>query len=197
MLTDEQIDGFRKSLPELPDEKKKRYIEELGLPEYDAGILTSERYIAEFFEKCIEIYNEPKKTSNFIMTDLLRLLKDKCVSAEDMSVTPKQLADTLKMIDDGKINITVGKTVFEEVFKTGEDPEAIVEKKGLVQINDTDELRSIIKTVIEENPKPVADYKGGNKKAMAFFVGQVMKATKGKANPKTVNEIIKEEIGKI
>ena len=197
VLTDEQIDGFRKSLPELPDEKKSRYIEELGLPEYDAGILTSERYIAEFFEECIEIYNEPKKTSNFIMTDLLRLLKDECVSAEDMSVTPKQLADTIKMIDDGKINITVGKTVFEEVFKTGEEPAAIVEKNGLVQINDTDELQSIIKTVIDENPKPVADYKGGNKKAMAFFVGQVMKATKGKANPKTVNEIIKEELGKI
>ncbi len=197
VLTDEQIDSFRKSLPELPEQKKSRYITELGLPEYDAGILTSERYIAEFFEKCIEIYNEPKKTSNFIMTDLLRLLKDECVSAEDMNVTPKQLADTLKMIDDGKISITVGKTVFEEVFKTGEHPAAIVEKKGLIQINDTDELRSIIKTVVDENPKPVADYKGGNKKAMAFFVGQVMKATKGKANPKTVNQIIIEELSKI
>lgn len=196
VLTDEQIETFRQSLPELPADKKKRYVEELGLPEYDAGVLTVERSIAEFFEQSISFYNEPKKTSNFIMTDLLRLLKEEGMAAEDNPVKPKQLADTLKMIDDGKINITVGKAVFEDVFKTGEDPEKIVEKNGLAQINDTDAILELIKDIIANNPKPVADYKGGNKKALTFFVGQVMKATKGKANPKTVNQIVKEELEK-
>lgn len=196
VLTDEQIDAFRQSLPELPAAKKKRYVEELGLPEYDANVLTVERSIAEFFEQSIGFYNEPKKTSNFIMTDLLRLLKEEGIAAEDNPVKPKQLAATLKMIDDGKINITVGKAVFEDVFKTGEDPEKIVEKKGLAQINDTDAILEMIKDIIANNPKPVADYKGGNKKALTFFVGQVMKSTKGKANPKTVNQILKEELDK-
>lgn len=193
-LTDEQIEEYRKSLPEMPDSKKKRYVSELGLPEYDAGILTSERSIAEFFEASLAEYNEPKKTSNFIMTDLLRLLKEDNFAPEDNPVKPKQLAQTLKLIDDGKINVTVGKTVFEEVFRTGEDPAAIVDKKGLAQINNTDEIRDMIKDIIANNPGPVADFKGGKKKALTFFVGQVMKATKGKANPKAVNEIALEEL---
>ena len=196
VLTDEQIEAYRKSLPELPAAKKQRYIEEFALPEYDAGVLTVDRNIAEFFEKSLSIYNEPKKTSNFIMTDLLRLLKDEGVAPEDMTVKPEQLAHTLKMIDDGKINITVGKAVFEEVFKTGQDPASIVEKKGLGQINDTDAILDVIRNAIKDNPKPVADYKGGNAKTMTFFVGQVMKAMKGKANPKTVNEMVKEELDK-
>ena len=197
VLTDEQIDGFRRSLPELPDAKKKRYVEQLGLPEYDAGILTSRSSTADFFESVIDVLYEPKMTSNYIMTTVLRLEKEEGMSVEDSPMKPTQFAKTLKMVRNNTLSTSMGVDVIAEVFKTGEDPEVIVEKKGLVQINDTDELRSIIKTVIEENPKPVADYKGGNKKAMAFFVGQVMKATKGKANPKTVNEIIKEEIGKI
>lgn len=193
-LTDEQIEEYRKSLPEMPTAKKQRYVSELGLPEYDAGILTVERSIAEFFEASLAEYNEPKKTSNFIMTDLLRLLKEDNIAPEDNPVKPKQLAQTLKLIDDGKINVTVGKTVFEEVFRTGEDPAAIVDKKGLAQINNTDEIRDMIKDIIANNPGPVADFKGGKKKALTFFVGQVMKATKGKANPKAVNEIALEEL---
>lgn len=193
-LTDEQIEEYRKSLPEMPDAKKQRYVSELGLPEYDAGILTSERSIAEFFDASLAEYNEPKKTSNFIMTDLLRLLKEDNISPEDNPVKPAQLAQTLKLIDDGKINVTVGKTVFEEVFRTGEDPGAIVDKKDLAQINNTDEIRDMIKDIIANNPGPVADFKGGKKKALTFFVGQVMKATKGKANPKAVNEIALEEL---
>lgn len=193
-LTDNQIEEYRKSLPEMPAAKKQRYVCELGLPEYDAGILTAERAIAEFFEASLVEYNEPKKTSNFIMTDLLRLLKEDNISPEDNPVKPIQLAQTLKLIDDGKINVTVGKTVFEEVFRTGEDPGVIVDKKGLAQISNTDEIRDMIKDIIANNPGPVADYKGGKKKALTFFVGQVMKATKGKANPKVVNEIASEEL---
>lgn len=195
-LTDKQISEYKNSLPELPATKKQRYVDVLGLPEYDAGVLTAERAIAEFFEACLEKYNEPKKTSNFIMTDLLRLLKEDGLLPEENPVKPIQLAQTLKLIDDGKINITVGKTVFEEVFRTGQEPSVIVEKKGLAQISDTSEIRNMIKDIIEKNPGPVADYKGGKKKALTFFVGQIMKATKGKANPKVVNEIALEELDK-
>ena len=194
VLTDEQIDAFRAMLPELPEAKKQRYINEFGLPEYDAGVLTTNRSIAGFFEGCIEEYNEPKKISNFIMTDLLRLLKEDGIAPEDNPVKPSQLAETLKLIDSGKINISVGKTVFEDVFRTGEDPGNIVDKKGLAQISDTGELRSMIQGIIADNPGPVGDYKGGKKKALTFFVGQVMKATRGKANPKIVNEIVREEL---
>jgi len=195
-LTDEQIEAFADSLPELPETKKQRFVQELGLPEYDAGVLTGERAVAEFFEGCAAEYSDAKKVSNWIMTDLLRLLKEANMEADENPVRPRQLADILKMVDEGKINVTVGKAVFEDVFKTGEDPAAIVEKKGLVQISDTGELREMIQKIIADNPGPVADYKGGKKKALTFFVGQVMKATKGKANPKVVNEIASEELNK-
>jgi len=195
-LTDAQIEALRDSLPELPDAKQERYVREFELPEYDAGVLTADRSIAEFFEGCLDAYNEPKKISNFIMTDLLRLLKEDGIAPEDNPVKPSQLAETLKLIDTGKINISVGKTVFEDVFRTGEDPGVIVEKKGLSQISDSAELRAMIQGIIADNPGPVADYKGGKKKALTFFVGQVMKATRGKANPKIVNEIAAEELDK-
>ena len=193
-LSDEQIDAFRKSLPELPAAKKQRYAEELGLPEYDAGVLTSERSIAAFFDGCMAEYSDAKKVSNFIMTDLLRLLKEDNILPENNPVKPQQLADILRLVDNGTINITVGKSVFEEVFRTGKDPKTIVDEKGLAQISDTDEIRTMVKDIIANNPGPVADYKGGKKKALTFFVGQVMKATKGQANPKVVNEIAREEL---
>ncbi len=196
-LTDEQIQQFEESLPELPVDKQQRYVDSLGLPEYDAGVLTAERPIAEFFESCLCSYPDAKKLSNFIMTDLLRLLKEDGISPDENPVRPDQLVKTLQLIDDGKINITVGKSVFEEVFRTSENPDSIVDKKGLAQINDTDEIRNIIKEVIADNPGPVADFKGGKKKALTFFVGQVMKATKGQANPKAVNEIALEELEKL
>lgn len=194
ILTDEQIQGFRDSLPELPAAKKQRYIEELGLPEYDAGVLTAEKAIADFFDECLKGYGDSKKLSNFIMTDLLRLLKDEGKAPEDNPVKPEQLVKTLQLIEVGKVNITVGKSVFEEVFRTGEDPESIINKKGLSQLNDTDKIRDMVKEIIAANPGPVADYKGGKQKALTFFVGQVMKATKGQANPQIVNEITVEEL---
>jgi aspartyl-tRNA(Asn)/glutamyl-tRNA(Gln) amidotransferase subunit B len=128
------------------------------------------------------------------MSDLLRLLKEDGIAPEDNPVKPEQLVNTLKLVDEGKINLTVGKGVFEDVFRTGEDPEAIVNKKGLAQLNDTDEIRAMIKQAIADNPGPVADFKGGKQKAILFFVGQVMKATKGQANPQIVDEIALEEL---
>ena len=195
-LTDEQIEDIKASLPELPAAKKQRYVEQLRLPEYDAGVLTSERSIALFFEDCITLGGEPKKVSNLIMTDLLRLLKEDGISPDDNPVTPGQLVKTLKMVEEGKINITVAKSVLEEIFRNGGLPEEIVERKGLAQINDTDAIRALVRDIISANPGPVADYKGGKKKALTFFVGQVMKAMRGKANPQAVNEIAAEELDK-
>lgn len=195
-LTDEQIQTFRDSLPELPAAKKRRFAETLGLPEYDAGVLTAERAVAVFFEECLKGYGDAKKLSNFIMSDLLRLLKEDGIAPEDNPVKPGQLVQMLRLVDEGKINLTVGKAVFEEAFRTGEDPEAIVNRKGLAQLNDSDEIRAMIKRAIADNPGPVADFKGGKQKAILFFVGQVMKATKGRANPQIVNEIALEELNK-
>lgn len=195
-LSDERIEGIRASLPELPAAKKQRYVEQFGLPEYDAGVLTMSKYTAQLFEDCVEIYNEPKAISNYIMVDLARLLNENNIEQSDIPVSAKGLTDVLKLVNDGTINSSVGKQVFEEMFKTGKDPAQIVEEKGLKQIDDSDEILAIVQQIIAENPKPVADYKSGNAKAMTFFVGRAMKATKGKANPKTVNELVKAELEK-
>jgi|AGTN01.1.fsa_nt_gi aspartyl/glutamyl-tRNA(Asn/Gln) amidotransferase, B subunit len=195
-LTDARIAEIKASLPELPAAKKQRYVRQLGLPEYDAGVLTAECSIALFFEGSIALGADPKKAGNMIMTDLLRLLKEDGVSPDDNPVTPEQLVETLRLVDEGKINITVAKSVFEEIFRSGGSPSQIVESKGLAQINDTDAIRSIIRDIIANNPGPVADYKGGKQKALTFFVGQVMKAMGGKANPRAVNEIAAEELDK-
>ncbi len=196
-LTDARIAEIAASLPELPAAKKQRYVAELGLPEYDAGVLTAERSIAQFFDSCITMGGDAKKVSNLIMTDLLRLLKEDGVTPEDNPVSPEQLLETLKLVEKGIVNITVAKSVFEEVFRRGGSPEKIVEEKGLAQISDTGAIREMICSIISANPGPVADYKGGKKKAITFFVGQVMKAMGGKANPAIVNKIAEEELDKV
>lgn len=195
-LTDERIADIKASLPELPAAKRQRYVDEFGLPEYDAGVLTMSKYTAKFFEDSVAVYREPKAISNYIMVELARLLKENNVEAKDIPVSPEDFTDLLKMVNDGVINSSVGKQVFEEMFKTGKKPAQIVEEKDLKQNDNADEILALVQKIVAENPKPVADYKGGNKKAMTFFVGQVMKATKGKANPKTVNELVKAELDK-
>ena len=195
-LTDERIARIKDSLPELPAAKRERYVTEFGLPEYDAGVLTMSKYTAKLFEDCVAIYPEAKAVSNYIMGDLARRLKENNVDAKDIPVSPQDLTDLLKLVSEGVINSSVGKQVFEEMFKTGKKPAQIVEEKDLKQTDNADEILSIVQQIIQDNPKPVADYKGGNAKAMTFFVGQVMKATKGKANPKTVNELVKAELEK-
>ena len=159
-------------------------------------MLTAEKGIADFFEACLAEYNEPKKVCNLIMSDVLRLLNESGIEPDAVPVKPAQLAETLKLIDSGQVNTTVGKMVFEESFRTGENPADIVKRKGLAQISDTDQLRALLRNIIEANPGPVADYKGGKQKALTFFVGQVMKATKGQANPQIVNALAKEELDK-
>jgi aspartyl-tRNA(Asn)/glutamyl-tRNA(Gln) amidotransferase subunit B len=181
-------------LPELPRNRKSRFIEEYGLPEYDAGVLTSEKALADFFEEGVKAYNDPKAVSNWVMGEFLRLLKEENVEVEEVKLTGKHLGEMLKLMDEGVISGKIAKTVFEEMFKTGKDPETIVEEKGLKQISDEGQLEEIVLKVIADNPEPVEDFKNGKDRAIGFLVGQVMKETRGKANPQLVNKLLQEKI---
>ncbi|NPV72627.1 MAG: Asp-tRNA(Asn)/Glu-tRNA(Gln) amidotransferase subunit GatB [Pelotomaculum sp.] len=190
----EWVEDIRRSLPELPDEKRERYMREYALPAYDAGVLTSTRELAGFFEACVQDYPNPKAVSNWIMGDLLKLLNAGNMEIQDCPVKPGQLASMLRLIEKGTISGKIAKTVFEEMFATGRDAEDIVKEKGLVQISDEGAIAAIVDQVIAGNPRTVEDYRSGKEKALGFLVGQVMKATRGKANPELVNRLLKEKI---
>ncbi len=190
----EWIDEIRKAMPELPDEKFKRYTEELELPEYDAELLTEERAIAEWFEEAVRLGAQPKEVSNWMMTELLRLLNENNQEITECRVTPEHLVKIIGLIEEGKISRNIGKKVFADVFETGKDPEEIVKEKGLVQISDTSELEKMVDEVLRANPKEVERYRNGEQKLLGFFVGQVMKASRGKANPKAVNELLRKKL---
>jgi aspartyl-tRNA(Asn)/glutamyl-tRNA(Gln) amidotransferase subunit B len=192
----ELVERIRKELPELPAQKKKRFVDQFGIPAYDAGVLTASRDLADYFEKTVELFPQPKTVSNWIMTELLRELKGGEAGIGACLVTPNQLADLLRFVEDGTISGKMAKTLFEEMCATGKDPSAIIKKKGLVQISDTGELSELVQTVLDNNPEEVKKYLSGKTALMGFFVGQVMKRTKGKANPKVVNEILMEELKK-
>ncbi len=185
---------IKKSLPELPDTKRERFVSEYGLPEYDADLLTSEKPLADWFEEVVKLGGQPKAVSNWIMSDLMRLLNAENKSIEECPLKPKQLADMLKLINKGTISGKIAKTVFEEMYKTEKDAESIVKEKGLVQISDAGEIEKIVDDVIAKNPKEVARYRAGEEKLLGFFVGHVMKLTKGKANPQMVNELLREKL---
>ncbi len=195
IISKEYIEEIRKTIPELPDVKKERLINEMGLPEYDAGVITSSKGLAVFFDETVAIYPDAKKVCNWLMVEFCRLLNSESVEIENSQVTPEKLAALLKLVDDGKISGKIAKTVFEEMFISGKDPESIVEEKGLVQISDEGALGTMIDKIISENPKSVEDYKAGNKKAIGFLVGQIMKETQGQANPGMVNKMLTERLG--
>ncbi|TDT58410.1 Asp-tRNA(Asn)/Glu-tRNA(Gln) amidotransferase subunit GatB [Fonticella tunisiensis] len=195
-VDDEWIESIRKSLPELPDARRRRYINEFGLPEYDSEILTSSKKLADFFEECVNEGGRPKEISNWIMGEILRTLKDRSMEIEDIKFAPGHLVKLVSLVDKGTISGTIAKKVFKDMFETGEDPEKIVKEKGLVQVSDEGAIRELINKVLDENPQSVADFKAGKTKAMGFIVGQVMKASKGKANPQIVNKILTEELNK-
>ncbi|HLV09513.1 MAG TPA: Asp-tRNA(Asn)/Glu-tRNA(Gln) amidotransferase GatCAB subunit B, partial [Halanaerobiales bacterium] len=196
-LTDEWIDQLKKEIPELPGERRRRFIEEYGLPEYDAGVITAERDLADFFEEGVECFNDPKTVSNWVMGEFLRLLKEEEQEVKELNFNGTYLGELLKLIDDGIISSKIAKNVFKEMFKTGKKAETIVEEKGLKQISDQGQLEEIISRVIKENPDPVEDYKSGKEKAIGFLVGQVMKETRGKANPRLVNKLLREKLDSI
>ncbi len=185
------VEGVRANLPELPDARQARYVRDYGLRDVDAGILTSDLSLAAFFEEAAGLYpKDPKAVANWVLGDLLRIMNARAAESDEIPITPKQLADTLMLIDRGTISGKIAKTVFEETMATGKDPEVIVKEKGLVQISDTSELEKVIADVIAANPQPVADFRSGKETALGFLVGQVMKATRGKANPGIVNELL-------
>ncbi|MDI6619726.1 MAG: Asp-tRNA(Asn)/Glu-tRNA(Gln) amidotransferase subunit GatB [Clostridiales bacterium] len=193
-IDDEYIQGLKSALPDLPKEKRRKFIESFGLPEYDAGIITSSKYLAEYFEGVNEHYYNPKAVSNFIMGELMRLMKEADLEYKNIPVKAGYLGDLLKMIDDGKISVSVGKRVFEEMFKSGKKPLDIVNELGLMQISDKAQLAEFAKKAIEENPKSVEDYLSGKGKAVGFLIGQVMRKSKGKANPTLLKDIILQEL---
>ena len=179
-------------VPELRDEKLARYEAEFGLPEYDAKILTGEKKLADLFEETTAICNNPKKVSNWLMGETMRLLKEHDMDATDISFSPEHLAKIIQLTEAGTINNSVAKEVFEKVFAEDIDPEKYIEEHGLKSDNDEDALRATIEQIIKDNPQSVEDYHNGKEKAIGFLVGQTMKATKGKANPGMVNKILKE-----
>lgn len=188
------VEEIRRSLPELPDDRKERYVREYGLPAYDAMVLTNTKELADYFEACVADYANPKAVSNWVMGDLSRLLKANNTEITNCPIRPKQLTAMLRLLEKGTISGKIAKVVFEEMFASGKDAEAIVKEKGLVQISDEGAITSLVEEVIAKNPKSVEDYRAGKSRALGFLVGQVMKATKGKANPELVNKLLKERL---
>lgn len=192
LISDEWIAAVKSRQPELQEEKAARYKKEFDIPDYDIGIITSSKKLADLFEATTAICHNPKKVSNWLMVETMRLLKEKEMDAEDITFSPENLAALIKLTDDNSINSTVAKEVFEKMFSEDIDVEKFVEDNGLKTINDEGALRQTIEQVIADNPQSAADYRAGKTKAIGFLVGQTMKAMKGKANPGMVNSILKE-----
>ena len=196
ILSDEYIQNLKDNLPEMPHIKKERYMKDFDLPEYDADILTSSIKTAKFFEEANDICNNPKAVSNWIMGDFTRMLNEKEIEIDESKVTAQNLAELITLIDKGTISSKIAKQVFEDMFETGENAKDIVEKKGLVQMSDEGAIKEIVQKVVDANPQSIADYKAGKDRAIGFLVGQIMKETKGKANPQIVNKLLLEIINK-
>lgn len=196
-ISDEWIEEIRKTIPELPHEKAERFIEQYGIPKYDAKVLTMSNEMADFFEKAASLSKDPKAASNWIMGDISKMLNEKNEDVTSLKFSPEELAELISLINSGIISNSIGKKVLEEMFETGRNPKTIIEEKGLIQNNDESEILEIVKKVLEENPKSVEDFKNGKKRAVGFIVGLVMKETKGKANPKIVNNLVNNEISKL
>ncbi len=188
------IEEIRKGLPELPMQRKGRFVKDYRIPEYDAGVITTSKTLADYYEECVRLFPDPKQVSNWIMGDLLRLLKEDDKEVEVCPLAPEQLAEMLGLMKDGTISGKIAKTIFEEMYKTGKGATEIVKEQGLVQITDEAALAQTADEVLRNYPKEVAEYKNGKEKLFGFFVGQVMKATKGKANPQLVNQILKKKL---
>lgn len=191
-ISDEWIEAVKSRQPELRSEKLARYQEEYKIPEYDAEILTGSKKLADLFEETTKLCKKPKKVSNWLMGETLRLLKEEGKEPEDLAFSPENLAKLINLADSGAVNNQVAKEVFEKVFREDIDPDKYVEENGLKTVNDEGALKSVVEAVIAANPQSVEDYKGGKEKALGFLVGQTMKEMKGKANPGMINQLLKE-----
>ena len=197
ILEPEWLASIRKSMIELPEARRARLVSVYAMSDYDAGVLTMTRALAEFFDETARLSGQPKAAANWIMGDLLRFFKDGNVDLKDLSqsrVTPKMLADMILLVEKGTISGKIAKTVMEEMYTTGKAPAAIVEEKGLLQISNSGELEKIVDTVMTQHADAVAQYRSGKQGSMGFLVGQVMKATQGRANPQTVNELLRKRL---
>ena len=194
VLNETWVEEIKKTIPELPEQKRERFVIEYNLPEYDAGVLTSSRELANYFEKCTSLFFKPKIISNWIMGDLLRELNKSNQAISKCPVSPNALANLLKLIDEGIISGNIAKSVFEEMYQTGKEPTVIIDEKGLKQITDDKAIDKMVEEVLQVNLNQVDEYKKGKEKVLGFLVGQVMKKSKGKANPGTVNKLLKEKI---
>ncbi|MDY5987978.1 Asp-tRNA(Asn)/Glu-tRNA(Gln) amidotransferase subunit GatB [Sporofaciens sp. SGI.106] len=192
VISDEWIEEIRARQPEFRTEKLERYKKEFDIPQYDAEIITGSKKLADIFEATTAICGKPKKVSNWLMVETLRLLKDRDMEPEKLSFSPENLAKLIALTEAGTINSSVAKEVFEKIFDEDIDPDKYVEEHGLKTVNDTGALQEVLKKVIEDNPQAVADYRGGKEKALGALVGQTMKAMKGKANPGMVNQMLRE-----
>jgi len=188
------IEEVKGEMPELPQQRKARFVAQFGLPEYDAGVLTSSKALAQFYEECVRLLPNPKLVSNWVMVELLSLLHKEGKTVDQSPLSPAALAEMLDLMAKGIISGKIAKSVFEEMFRTGKGARLIVEEKGLVQITDGEELMRIVEEVIAAHPGPVADFRAGKEKSFTFLVGQVMKASRGKANPALVNRILQERL---
>jgi aspartyl-tRNA(Asn)/glutamyl-tRNA(Gln) amidotransferase subunit B len=193
-VDDAWIEQIKSSLPELPAAKKARFMSEYGLSPYDAGVITAEKALADYFETCANLCGQPKTVANWIMGDLLKLLNEDRRPITECPVKPAYLAEIIQLIGDGTISGKIAKEILSEVYKTGTAPRTIIEKKGLVQISDMEAIARVVEEVISNHPEQVAQYRSGKEKVFGFFVGQVMKETQGKANPKLVNDLLREKL---
>ena len=193
-ISDEWKEEIRKSLPEMPEERKERYIKEFKLPEYDSNIIVSSKYLSDFFEDAVKVCNNPKAVSNWIMTDIIRVQNEEDV--EVMPFTAEELGKLITLIDKGTISSSIAKKVFEELLENPRDPEEIIKEKGWIQISDEGAIKEVVLKILEANPQSIVDYKAGRDRALGFLVGQAMKETKGKANPQLLNKLFLEELNK-
>lgn len=195
-LSEEYIKNIRKTLPELPESRKERYLKEYKLSEKDAGIITASKYLSDLFENAIKVCNNPKAVNNWIISDISRILNEKELEPSEIPFNAKELGDLVILIDKGTISSSIGKKVLEELFENPREPEEIIKEKGWIQISDEGAIKEIVLKILEANPQSIADYKAGKDRALGFLVGQAMKETKGKANPKMLNEMFLEELKK-
>ena len=195
-LSDEYIENIKNNLPELPESRKERYLKEYKLSEKDASIITSSKYLSDLFEGAIKECNNPKAVSNWIISDISRILNETEMDPIEIPFDSKQLGKLVILIDKGTISSSIGKKVLEKLFENPKDPEEIIKEKGWIQISDEGAIKEVVMKVLEANPQSVADYKAGKDRALGFLVGQAMKETKGKANPKMLNEMFLEELKK-
>ena len=196
VLSDEYIENIRKGLPELPESRKKRYLNDYELSTKAANIVTSSKYYSNMFEEAIKVCDNPKSVSNWIMSDIARILNEREEEPEQIEFTGEELGELVKLIDDGKISSAIAKKVLEEMFENPKSPNKIVEEKGWIQISDEGAIKDVVTKILDNNPQSIADFKAGKDKALGFLVGQAMKETKGKANPQLLNKMFKEEIDK-